>query len=312
MKWRKIILKRVGALDEYQIGEAIRSLRKMSGLSQKDLSEEICTQAQISKIENNNEIPSAIILYKIAKRLGVDMNYFFDVVETPRLDYVNDVKEMIKNLKRERNYKKILEIIKNEKRNPLFQTKENQQFFLWHEAICIHYIENRPETAVDLLHHAFSLTKSHNKKYYLESEIEILNSIAIIQKDIHLYEESEKNFREGLKLLKYIPQVKDKQIEIRLIYGLSKILTDTKRYEESMNHCKIGIKKCRKQETLYLLGELHYQYGSNCARLGKEKKAEEFFEKAIQIFEIQENYLYINLVNKYKKRLLSYKLSGNL
>ena len=73
-----------------KIGEFVRSLRKLAGLSQTDLAIGICSQAQICKIERNNEIPSALILYKIAKKLGVDVNYFFEIQETPRLSCICD------------------------------------------------------------------------------------------------------------------------------------------------------------------------------------------------------------------------------
>lgn len=64
---------------EYRIGSVMRDLRKMAGLTQQELSRDICTQAQISKIENGEEYPSSITLYKISKRLGVDVNYFLIV-----------------------------------------------------------------------------------------------------------------------------------------------------------------------------------------------------------------------------------------
>lgn len=286
------------------IGQQIKSLRTLAGLSQRDLAFNICTQAQISKIENNNEVPSAIILYKIARKLGVDMNYFFEIQEVPRLDYVMEVKEFTRELIRERNYEEVLEIIKNEKTNPLFQTKYNQQFILWHEAICFYYIHNKSEDAIELLRTALSLTHTHNKTFYTESEIEIVNSIAIIQKDLQFYEDAESNFREGLNLLKYVPQQKNKLIRIRLIYGLSKLFTDLGRYKESIQYCKEGIKLCKRLETLYLFGELQYQYGSNLARKGEVQEAEEAFEKASQIFQLQDNELFIKLVEENKNKLL--------
>lgn len=66
------------------IGQSIKSLRKLAGLSQEELSKAICSQAQLSKMENKNEIPSSMVLYKLSRKLGVDMNYFFEIMETPR------------------------------------------------------------------------------------------------------------------------------------------------------------------------------------------------------------------------------------
>ena len=47
--------------ESIEIGHVLKSLRKSMDLSQQQLAEGICTQAQISKIENSNEIPSSLI-----------------------------------------------------------------------------------------------------------------------------------------------------------------------------------------------------------------------------------------------------------
>lgn len=291
-------------MEASQIGATIKKLRKMSGLSQRDLAHNICSQAQISKLEQNNEIPSAITLFKIAQRLGVDMNYFFDIQETPRLDYVNDTKELVRQLIRERNYLKIREVINGEKRNPLFQENKNKQFILWHEAICNHYLENKSEESISLLQDALSLTNSNNKRYYSENEIEILNSIAIIQKDMGLFKEAEDNFKEGLRGIKLTTYKSNNQIRVRLLYGLSKLLTDLGRYIESLEYCREGIQICKRHEILYLLGELYYQYGENCAKLGDFQSAEISFEKSIKTFDIQDNHDFIKLVKELRNELI--------
>lgn len=275
----------------------------MIGLSQRELAQDICTQAQISKIEKNNEIPSAVTLYKIAERLGVDMNYFFEIHETPRIDYVNETKGYIRQLIRELNYLKISEMIDSEKKNPLFQNDKDIQFLYWHEAICIHYLENKPLEAISLLQKALFLTHTNNKRHFTETEFEILNSMAIIKKDMNCYEEAEADFREGLNGLKYMHEY-NSQIKIRVLYGLSKLLTDVERYEESLKYCEEGIGICKKQETLYILGELFYQCGENYAKLGNSSAATSYFDRAIQVFDIQENKSFIDLVKQYRTELL--------
>lgn len=291
-------------MESSTIGHTIRSLRKIAGLSQRDLAEGICSQAQICKLENNNELPSSLLLNKLAKKLGVDMNYFFEILETPRLDYVMEVKELIRRFIRERDYKKVLDTISSEKQSFLFQSNENQQFLLWHEAICIHYIENKSYEALEQLYNALNLTYTHGKKFFQENEMEVLNSIAIIQKDLRQFEQAETTFREALKILNYLPKLNNKKIKIRLIYGLSKLLTDLKRYQESMVYCNEGILFCLTNETLYLFGEFQYQLGSNFARLGDYKSAKIAFNKAINIFDLQGNRHFINLVKKLRDELL--------
>lgn len=48
--------------------------RKEMGLSQKELSKGVCTQATLSKFENNGKIPSMKILIQLCNRLGIALN----------------------------------------------------------------------------------------------------------------------------------------------------------------------------------------------------------------------------------------------
>lgn len=286
-----------------EIGSAIKSLRKMARLSQEELSRDICSQAQLSKIENKNENPSATVLYKLSKKLGVDMNYFFEITETPRLDYLKEVKELIEECKRERDYQRLRKILKAEMLNPIFQSSEKQQYLLWHEAICIHYLDQESDKATSLLHHALSLFDHPRKKFYRETELEILNSMAIIKKDQKQYEEAEKLFRQCLNTIKFAP-ISNKILKIRLLYGFAKLLTDIGKYEESKELCFIGVALCKKSEVFYLFGELQYQLGSNYARIGERNNANDAFDKAIKIFEVQDNREFVKQVIYYRKELL--------
>ncbi|WP_449621020.1 hypothetical protein [Robertmurraya sp. Marseille-Q9965] len=173
---------------------------------------------------------------------------------------------------------------------------------MWHEAICIHYLKNQSNSSLEMLDKALEITK--NKKYYTEQEIEILISIAIIETETKLYTKSEEDFKRALESLKNTPQIRNRSIELRIIYGLTKLLTDTGRYEESLGYCIKGINLCKKLESLYVLGELHYQCGSNYARMGENEKAISAFEKAINLFELQANHEFVKLVKKYRKELL--------
>lgn len=286
-----------------EIGQAINSLRKMARLSQEELSRDICSQAQLSKIENKNENPSETVLYKLSKKLGVDMNYFFEITETQRLDYLKKVKELIEECKRERDYQRLRKILKAEMLKPIFQGSEKQQYLLWHEAICIHYLEQDSDNAIHLLHHALTLSAHPQKRFYRETELEILNSMAIMRKDQKQYVEAEKLFRQCLNTMKFAP-LSNKILKIRLLYGFSKLLTDIGRYEESKELCIEGVALCKRNEVLYLFGELQYQLGSNYARMGERNSAIEAFERAIKIFEIQDNQEFVKQVHRFRKELL--------
>ncbi|MEK4148116.1 MULTISPECIES: helix-turn-helix domain-containing protein [Robertmurraya] len=292
----------------FSLGQAIRELRQKMGLSQKELASGICNQAQISNIEKNNYTPSAMLLNQISTKLGVDMNYFFEMQESYKIEYISNSKKYIRQLVRNRDYENLYFTILSEKKHPYYQEKENLQFILWHEAICIHYVKNNSKLAFEMLDEALHIT--NNKRYYTEQEMEILNSIAVIKRETGFFEESEQLFRKALKKLCEIPKITNHLIELKLLFGLAQLLTDIENYEESLHYCEKGIKICNQAEILSILGEFLYQRGVNLARLGNCEEARKSFEQSIHIFEIQNNTFLLESVKENQAALLGEKIKN--
>ncbi|WP_449621019.1 helix-turn-helix domain-containing protein [Robertmurraya sp. Marseille-Q9965] len=103
----------------FNLGQAIKDLRQAVGLSQEELASGICNQAQISNLENNNAMPSAMLLNQIANKLGVDMNYFFEMQESHKVEYLQNSKKYIRKLIRMRDYKNLYEVVLSEKQTPV-------------------------------------------------------------------------------------------------------------------------------------------------------------------------------------------------
>ncbi|KFM95688.1 XRE family transcriptional regulator [Bacillus clarus] len=59
-------------MDYLNIRRNIKKFRCFAGFTQFDLAKGICSQAQISKIETGNGIPSSYLLIEIAKKLDID------------------------------------------------------------------------------------------------------------------------------------------------------------------------------------------------------------------------------------------------
>jgi transcriptional regulator with XRE-family HTH domain len=107
-------------VDYSVIGKKIKELRKAVGLTQGDLAQGICTQALISRIEKGDIYPSATALYQISNRLGVDVNYFFEIGTTPRLDYLREVEKQLTKLRVDQRFEEMMEIVKKEEKKPYF------------------------------------------------------------------------------------------------------------------------------------------------------------------------------------------------
>src|SRR5690554_6935845 len=108
-------------------------------MTQKELCEGICTQAYISKIENGSLAIAADILFMIAERLGVDVNYFYDTAAPERMDYSLEVEVQARELVIHDDYKALEQMINKEEQTPLMKNRRFKQFILWHKALVKRY-----------------------------------------------------------------------------------------------------------------------------------------------------------------------------
>ncbi|MDT3499232.1 helix-turn-helix domain-containing protein, partial [Bacillus toyonensis] len=141
-------------------------------MSQSELCHGICSQSQISKIEKGMIYPSSILLYQLSERLGIDPNNIFALTQNKKLKYV------MRDCAKQKQYKELYEIVKQEKKQNNFQSKEDKQFLIWHEAIAIFEVNRSTKTALTLLNHALKLTLT-NSDFLSEREIDIMQTMAI-------------------------------------------------------------------------------------------------------------------------------------
>lgn len=288
-------------MDFLAIGEKIKELRKLLGLTQIDLAKGICTQAQISKIEKGDVYPYASTLYQISQRLGVDVNYFFDIGSTPRLDYVQEVSRQLKLARRNVKYDEMKQVVENEEDSPLFiQNRKNHQLLLWHKGIYEYHLNGKVDRALDLLDEAISLT--HNK-HWTEREIEIYISKGIILFEIGELDQALAIYTPAKEYLNFLPHIHDETILSRLYYNIARTLTRLRELERSVSICKDAIKWCLEKDNLYLLGELHYHIGYNYELSEQPSLAKKYMEKALAIFDLQNDEKYVDFIEGKIKKL---------
>ncbi|AOY14541.1 MULTISPECIES: helix-turn-helix domain-containing protein [Bacillus] len=275
------------------LGIIIKELRMKKNISQSELCHGICSQSQISKIEKGMIYPSSILLYQLSERLGIDPNNIFALTQNKRLKYVENVKYVIKDCLKQKQYKELYEIVKKEKNLNNFQTKEEKQFLIWHEAIAIFMVDRSIKTALDLLNNALKLTLT-NSDFLSEREIDIMQTMAIF------YAEN-KNYEKGINILKRcltnfnkLDFPRDKEIKLKIMLNLAKCLDSIYQHEEAIKYLDKGIKLAINLNTLYLLGELFYLKGQYLLKI-KQHNVEEVvynWKKALFIFELTEKEYY--------------------
>ncbi|WP_434165929.1 helix-turn-helix domain-containing protein [Bacillus thuringiensis] len=279
------------------LGITIKELRIKKNISQSELCHGICSQSQISKIEKGVIYPSSILLYQLSERLGVDPNNIFALTQNKKLKYIENVKYVIKDCLKQKHYKELYEIVKKEKDEKNFQTKEDKQFLLWHEAIAVFEVNRSIKMALNLLNNALKLTLT-NVDFLSEREIDIMQTMAIFHGENKEYEKSITISKRCLTNFNKLDFPRDKEIKLKIIFNLAKTLTSTYQHEEAIKYIDKGIKLAINLNTLYLLGELFYLKGQ-CLLKIKQHNVEDVvynWKKALFIFELTEKEYYTKVI----------------
>ncbi|TXR62128.1 transcriptional regulator [Bacillus sp. AY18-3] len=281
------------------LGITIKELRIKKNISQSELCHEICSQSQISKIEKGVIYPSSILLYQLSERLGVDPNNIFALTQNKKLKYIENVKYVIKDCIRQHQYTELYEIVTKEKNLNNFQTKEDKQFLLWHEAIAIYEVNRSTKTALTLLNNALKLTVT-NVDCLSEREIDIMQTMAIFHGENKEYKKSINILKRCLNNFNNLDFPRDKEIKLKIIYNLSKCLNYTCQYEEALKYIDKGIQLAINLNTLYLLGELYYGKGSNLLKLkqSNDENVANNMKTALFIFELTKNENKLKIIKK--------------
>ncbi|WP_044339945.1 helix-turn-helix domain-containing protein [Rossellomorea aquimaris] len=285
-------------MDFSVVGQKIKELRKNIGLSQEELAEGICTQAQISKIEKGDVFPYASTLFLISRKLGVDVNYFFDIGMTPRLDYVQEVSKQLQIARRSMNYKEMKEIVTAEEENPLFfNNNRNLQLLQWHKGIYQYELNKNVGKAEEILREAISLSHTTDK-IWTEREIEILLTIGVMYSEEGDWKKALEIYQEVKTHILALPNLHDFTLRTRLYYNIARVLTRLKNFEESIQYCNEAIDWCVLKDNMYLLGELHYHIGYNYELQGIINEAQKYMQKALIVFELQGDDKFIQFIRR--------------
>ncbi|MFV8826406.1 helix-turn-helix domain-containing protein [Alkalihalobacterium sp. APHAB7] len=294
----------------YSIGQRIKDLREYFNITQKELCDRICSQGLISRIEKDEVSPTALILEQIAKRLSVDMNYFFDEIHNYGNNYIELTKSTIDKKIRECNYEEVLQIITTEKKSPLFKSDQLKQYMLWREAICVFHVKHDEKRALELLEAALNIGTA-SPKIISEYELHIYQSKAIIYSMTNKLDEAAQIYKKLVQKINSHTHIKHKRLMINIYYNAGMNAYDRQDYEEAIKLVDYALTLCIGEDYLYLLGQLFFLYGIALFDHDLKNKDEslKYLDKAIFIFTLKNNQANIESVQEEKIRVANTKVN---
>lgn len=281
------------------LAEKLRSKRKELGLSQQSLAKGICEQSQISKIERGNFMPSAELLFKIAQRLEVPLDYFFNEQIEVKSNLSN-FKHLSARLLGDRDYDGLEYIYKIELKRNTFLASEDRIYLEWIKAIIDFYQYQSQNKAISTLEIALSKVSSETFIY-----LKILNTLSNFYSLIGREQDYENNY----SLLMELYQTKNLEHQeflfgyIRVRYNYAHYLVSKEKYNEAIQEALETIELCKLKHTSYQLAPLLILVGNAGTYFLDKEQVKNYYIEAKELCKIYNNPLMLMKIENYLKEL---------
>ncbi|EEK76076.1 XRE family transcriptional regulator [Bacillus cereus] len=281
-----------------KLGSEIKKIRAMRGLTQKQLSENICHQSEVSRIESGAVYPSMDILQGIAAKLQVPIIHFYEVLIYSDLERKKQLKDQIIMLCKQKKYKEIYNKAWNELKKEEYHP-EFQQFLQWQYYVAAYILKK-----IDYEYCILELKKLLNQQLAgidVYQNLYIENAIANIYSENGHLKKGLELFEDILKQLEALPE--NKEFDVKVRHNHAKTLYVDNQYEEALYQINKAIEISCRINSMALIGQLYYQKGECLEKLEYDRaEVEEAYEKACFFFDILEMHPYKEKFMKKMKR----------
>ncbi|MGK0575988.1 helix-turn-helix domain-containing protein [Macrococcus capreoli] len=247
------------------IGYYIKERRQEIGMTQKELSEGICTQSQISKIEKNEMVPLSTLLMDIAKRLNLSLDEIAGIKHSDaRLHGID--KEKINHLLLLRNYEEISVYIALLDYGKL--SHDDTIYLQYIKLVLRNMIQN--EDTVE----AMEILYADNRHTIdLELKVNILNSMANLYLKKHNYLQARTYFKEALSLI-YSHHLTS-TLCFKVIYNFLRLLYEEHEYKEMYDLACEAIDLSHKEMNMICISEFIYSKNTALLKLNSTNLIDE-------------------------------------
>ena len=236
------------------IGYEIKRLRKEKKITQAELCEGICSQAEISKVENGKNSPTIDLLQQVAKRLKVPLSMLFQ--DHLRSDVFQSYDEQLADLLRTNQYVDALKLSEHVLSTTEYEQVRNlaryYQVIVQERSGQIHYLK-----AVQSLERLLNKEQLsfESATLYLRIQMGMAN-LYVEHGDFELADDLFQNLIQA----KY-ETIELKKVRIKILYNYGQQLLLQKKYLAGLKITEQGIQESLQLEDGHFLGHFYFQMG---------------------------------------------------
>ena len=236
-------------------GAVIKEIRKTRKLTQKMLSEDICSQSVLSRIENDEELPNVIVMQQLCQRLGVTMDQIMQLKSQEVLKVTHNFEELA-NYFRHKKYKKILKYIQEKDIEETIYLDSDWQRYYYYLGSCEFYLNQNYDKTLGYLRKSLSYTYQVNKPNLSSFEIQLLSCIGITYHYLGYYEEAEKYLKQSIYYFYKLPSERVSDELIKIFYNYANFLYAHDRLDEAKIALREGVECAKLKSSYYYLSDI--------------------------------------------------------
>ena len=273
-------------MENFTYGTTLKKIRKDMKLSQKDVSEKICSQAMLSRIENNDVIPNVLIMQQLCTRLDKsidDILNYNEKVEQYKHSQAQELLTLISFYHSTEQYAQLNELITKKNLLELFSNDLQLQAYTYYKACLLSYYDSDSVYALSLFEKSLGYTyKKNNNSYFSNMEIMIMCELAC-----HYLNNA--NLPEGLYFVEQILRGFDHSVDyshyelVRSLFNVSVSLINQNQLELASTLIDTGINWAKENKIYYYLDQLFFLKGSIIQDLQNINEAIDLVKRASQV-----------------------------
>lgn len=288
-------------------GREIKKKRLEMGLTQSELSENICTQATVSNLENGVSEPTLSILLKLADKLDIEfsdiMGYSIDI-ERNYDKLFNEVRELCSRALHRDAHELLTSTIDFDKLDTINEAK----LYFYFMGITSLTGLNQP---TDAIYYFNQVLASESELSHDFLNVSAMNGIGIAY---HTQNENEKAltyFDKSLdrlaELLLVLETINNSPEVAKIYYNSAKYYSEIGEYNKAITICNLGIELLREEGLYYFLDFLVYEKAFNLMKLGKNEYSEKLYLNAVVLADLNKNKILMDII---KSDVIEYNIEG--
>lgn len=246
------------------IGTVIKKLRIDKQLTQQELACGFRSIKQISRIENNDSLPSLEMLYYLMTRLGYELYDYMPYNDDPNVYEIKAELDTLKSHYSNRNFNMVLSVLQKS----LFANKTKSRIanleYSWLYNASLYQLDRSDEIDCNLLYQCIDqnlckhtlLSAFDKPRLVIEHKI-LLIIIALLDTNTDNQLQN-KAYAKGIdNFERYYANIKERSFLV-YCHNLALKMLDEQNFDSVITYCEKGIANCTHNHTLYLLDQFYY------------------------------------------------------